>query len=298
MTAPVPAANTTNQYSKSQSNKHTDTDTTTKERSPSTPGIYLVNSGIRPSAKSILSVDLFDKWYNEVHIPDIFVTSPRIINTAYRFSSISAPSSSTEGELPYLAIYPLESTSLLTHEKSPLWKVPLTSEVLPNESKHIFDLVDFQMGIWETVVQLRFEGRDFSAKLEPPPSNDGPAGKYIALVGISQDEVSEAQARSGSDLENLLQESVLFEVEGENEKRERKRPEKKPKRSTLVGWVDYSPPGAPAAERQGVKLSGYRRFLGIHEYDELPTGNLFGSNGAEVYLFSALTSFGDVRKAW
>lgn len=68
------------------------------------PGLLWVNSKITKPDE--LSTQAYTKWYEEVHIPDIFKTSG--IKEAARWEAID-PSN----ERPYLALYPLEDLDFL-----------------------------------------------------------------------------------------------------------------------------------------------------------------------------------------
>jgi len=98
------------------------------------PGLLYVNSKI---ISPKLSSELFTKWYEDVHIPDIFVTSG--IKTAFRYYTTSPDPSSVER--PYLALYPLKDVSFL--QTSEFKSIPVHSDLVPTDSKCIFDLADF-----------------------------------------------------------------------------------------------------------------------------------------------------------
>ena len=68
------------------------------------PGILFVNSKITKPDE--LSPEDYTKWYEKVHIPDIFKTSG--IKEASRWETVDPKS-----ERPYLALYPLEDLNFL-----------------------------------------------------------------------------------------------------------------------------------------------------------------------------------------
>ena len=111
------------------------------------PGLLYVNSKITSPR---LSPELFTEWYQDVHIPDIFVTSG--IKTAFQYYTSSPDPASVER--PYLALYPLRHVRFL--QTSEFKSIPVHSDLVPTESKCIFDLADFDtryytnLGIYES----------------------------------------------------------------------------------------------------------------------------------------------------
>jgi hypothetical protein len=95
------------------------------------PGLLYVNSKIKDST---LTPELFTKWYEEVHIPDIFKTGG--ITTAFRYISTRG----NEVERPYLALYPLKDVAFLQTKN--FRSIPVHSEVLPGKTL-IFEFADF-----------------------------------------------------------------------------------------------------------------------------------------------------------
>jgi len=68
---------------------------------PTTPGIFLANSGVLPAyASSVLPYPAFVKWYEEIHIPDWMGAKPGAITAAWRYESAD-PTRAT----PFLAAY-------------------------------------------------------------------------------------------------------------------------------------------------------------------------------------------------
>jgi hypothetical protein len=68
------------------------------------PGLLYVNSKI---TNPELSIETFHRWYEDVHIPDIFKSG--ITSSAFRFVSTK----SKAAERPYLALYPVEDVESL-----------------------------------------------------------------------------------------------------------------------------------------------------------------------------------------
>ena len=125
------------------------------------PGLLFVNSKI--TKPDDLSPKDYSRWYDEIHIPDIFKTSG--IKEASRWQSVNS-----DDERPFLALYPLEELNFLNTDEfkgmiatKPLAfavdidviAIPVHDEKLPG-SHHIFDFADFDTRYYK-VVQL-FEG--------------------------------------------------------------------------------------------------------------------------------------------
>ncbi|KAK4208402.1 hypothetical protein QBC37DRAFT_432043 [Rhypophila decipiens] len=241
---------------------------------PQRAAILVVNSGILPSAKDILPVSAFHEWYDKIHIRDLLLTDG--VKSAFRFEAVApAPAGDDDviSKRPFLAIYPTADIAWFTDNASPVWKVPVTSDMLPNESGNIFELADFQMGVFEKLVQVGF-------------CHSGAVKKFIALVGINSSQVEGTEAKT----------ALEGSVPGTGEEGTW------PARSTLLKWIEYSPPGAPKVEGAedvvGTDLTGHRAYLAVHEYDQLPNGDLVGKNGAPVFVFSSLSSSGGLTKPW
>jgi hypothetical protein len=96
------------------------------------PGLLYVNSKIGDPA---LSDKVFNKWYDDVHVPDVFVAKG--IQSANRYITTEFPV-----ERPYLALYPLQDVQHLDSKE--FHAIPHTSELLP-DSGTIFDLVNFDI---------------------------------------------------------------------------------------------------------------------------------------------------------
>lgn len=109
---------------------------------PSFPELLYVNSKIiKPDQ---LSPDLFTRWYNDVHIPDIFITSG--IKEAYRYYTTSRDPSTVER--PYLALYPIKFAGYLQSKE--FASIPVKSGVLPGPNHEIFDVADFDTRYYRT----------------------------------------------------------------------------------------------------------------------------------------------------
>ena len=98
------------------------------------PGLLYVNSKI---TSPDLSPELFTEWYQDIHIRDIFLTSG--IKSAFRYFTQSSEPATIER--PYLALYPMKDIAFL--DTAEFKAIPVHSDLLPVESKNIFDLADF-----------------------------------------------------------------------------------------------------------------------------------------------------------
>ncbi|KAI1612743.1 hypothetical protein EDD36DRAFT_496003 [Exophiala viscosa] len=108
------------------------------------PGVLYVNSKITCSK---LSPEIFTEWYEDVHIPDIFETSG--IKSAYRYYTTSSNPEAVER--PYLALYPLRDVSFL--QTAEFKSIPVHSDLVPTESKCIFDLADFDTRYYTNIAK-------------------------------------------------------------------------------------------------------------------------------------------------
>jgi hypothetical protein len=96
------------------------------------PGLLFVNSKIT-SPK--YDVESFTRWYEDIHIRDIFKTSG--IKSAFRYKS---PTPGTVDK-PFLALYPLKDLDFL--QSAEFKAIPVTDSSIPSESHTIFDLAEF-----------------------------------------------------------------------------------------------------------------------------------------------------------
>ena len=93
-------------------------------------GIFYVNSKI---TSPTLTHDVFTRWYEDVHVPDILITSG--INAAFRYKATGPV------DRPYLALYPVRDVGWLSSDE--FKSIPVHSDLLPNESRAIFEIADF-----------------------------------------------------------------------------------------------------------------------------------------------------------
>ncbi|KAK0288889.1 hypothetical protein LTR91_018424 [Friedmanniomyces endolithicus] len=109
------------------------------------PGVLFVNSKITKPDE--LSPEGYTKWYEKVHIPDIFKTSG--IKEASRWEAIDPKS-----ERPYLALYPLEDLNFLQTDE--FKAIPVHDDSLPG-SHAIFDFADFDTRYYKFVQHYEAE---------------------------------------------------------------------------------------------------------------------------------------------
>ncbi|KAK4651980.1 hypothetical protein QC762_0098290 [Podospora pseudocomata] len=111
----------------------------------SKPGNIAVRS--RPSSP-LLTPIIFQKWYEDIHIPDVLGTGHVKSATRYRTSD---PRS-----MPFLAIYQLPDMNWLHEDGCLFWKIPLRSKVLPGDNTSIFDVAEFKTEFFETIDTVQF----------------------------------------------------------------------------------------------------------------------------------------------
>ncbi|OIW28972.1 hypothetical protein CONLIGDRAFT_402795 [Coniochaeta ligniaria NRRL 30616] len=210
-----------------------------------TPAILFVNSKI---TSDTLTPEVFREWYESVHIPDIFVTSG--IKSAFRYQSTTPD----KVERPFLALYPIKDIEWLSSDE--FKSIPVHSDLLPNESKAIFELADFDTRYYETLDTKTESGRQGPAKV---------------VVVVQFDSSSEDPAK-------------LFDASTPGGKT--------PVRSRVLK-LNFSRQNRLAeGERQISKPPAY---LGIYEYDELPEKLQPSAQGAIVKSFKLLKAFGNTN---
>ncbi|KAB5515243.1 hypothetical protein GE09DRAFT_1160641 [Coniochaeta sp. 2T2.1] len=210
-----------------------------------TPVVLFVNSKI---ISDTLSPELFRDWYEGVHIPDIFETSG--IKSAFRYHT------TTPGKVdrPYLALYPVADLEWLNSAE--FKAIPVHSDMLPNESKAIFELADFDTRYYVTIDTKAESGRQGPAKgvvvVQFDSSSEDPAKLYEASTPVGTKPVRSRVLKLNFSRQNR-------NPDGEN------------------------------------KLSKPPAYLGIYEYDEVPEKLEPSAQGAIVKSFNLLKAFGDVN---
>ncbi|KAK3316782.1 hypothetical protein B0H66DRAFT_305683 [Apodospora peruviana] len=230
--------------------------------SASGSGVFLVQSRIaaRSAKDTVLTPEIFRKWYEDVHIPDVLATPN--IEAAFRYQITTSPEKASH---PYLAIYPLDDLSWVQDKEDAFFKIPLHSDVLPNESRFIFDVADFDMRFYETVVSTA-----------PGAGLKGPA-KNVVLVPI--DESAFNAATTVEDREKLLGGSVSGDSDAV--------------RSTLFRLLFV--PTEVTSDGKEKAPNSVAKYLALHEFDKVPVAGTVGEAGRS---FSLLRAFGDVNKTW
>jgi len=120
------------------------------------PGLLWVNSKLTEPDQ--VGPQAYQKWYEQVHIADIFKTSG--IKEAYRYQSLNP-----DDERPYLALYPLDDTDFLDTDEFkgvPLecagivdmltvhTAIPVHDDAIPG-SHAIFDFAEFDTRYYKQV---------------------------------------------------------------------------------------------------------------------------------------------------
>ncbi|KAF1810744.1 hypothetical protein P152DRAFT_475207 [Eremomyces bilateralis CBS 781.70] len=131
---------------------------------PTGPGLFYVNSKI--SKPDDLSPELFTKWYEEVHIPQIFKASTDGFDSGFRYYTTE----SEPVERPYLALYPLRNVKFLGSQE--FFTLPAHSDILPGPNNFIFDVANFATRFY-TLGDVN----------EPEGSASGPA-PYITVADL------------------------------------------------------------------------------------------------------------------
>jgi len=116
-----------------------------KPASGKNPGILFVNSKI--TKPNELSPEAYTKWYEQVHIPDIFKSGG--IKEASRWKTINP-----KDERPYLAIYPLEDLGFM--DSDDFKAIPVHDDSIPG-SHAIFDYADFDTRYYKFVQKYEAE---------------------------------------------------------------------------------------------------------------------------------------------
>ncbi|KAK5117992.1 hypothetical protein LTR62_004036 [Meristemomyces frigidus] len=102
-------------------------------------GLLFANSKITKPDE--LSTEAYTRWYEQVHIPDIFKTSG--ISEASRWTALDP-----KQERPFLALYPIQDLDFLQSDE--FKSIPVHDDNLPG-SGAIFDLADFDTRYYKMV---------------------------------------------------------------------------------------------------------------------------------------------------
>jgi hypothetical protein len=111
-----------------------------------TQDLFFVKSAI--SNKS-LSDTAFNKWYDEVHVPDVVKTSG--VTSAFRYKSIDPAA-----EKPYLALYAIPDISFCDSEE--FNSIPINDDCFAAPKHLCFDDVDFEVRLYKRLHAFEKEG--------------------------------------------------------------------------------------------------------------------------------------------
>ncbi|KAK1774850.1 hypothetical protein QBC45DRAFT_489383 [Copromyces sp. CBS 386.78] len=204
---------------------------------------YLTVFALPTDPSFVTSHDIFNKWYNQVHIPDIL--SVASFRSAIRYARAGVvPSnpalSSTANDVTYpkdakweyLAVYLVDDVEKARrYPDSGFYHVPLEHEMLPAEGQ-VMDMARWEMGFWEVVA-------------ESGEQSDSQKQTDIILVPVDSSDIP------GYDLPGAHPSAVL-----DYSRKGWQGPD--PVRSTLLKFI------APVPGGDG---TGYKQYLAVHEVE-------------------------------
>lgn len=98
------------------------------------PGLIWSNSKI--TAPETLSSELFERWYDQKHIPDVMGARAGGVVAAWRYKCLDP-----DRDTPYLTLYNVPDLEVVTTEE--FKAIPMTSEMLPSDASiHTMALFD------------------------------------------------------------------------------------------------------------------------------------------------------------
>ncbi|CAK47000.1 uncharacterized protein BO96DRAFT_418982 [Aspergillus niger CBS 101883] len=100
-----------------------------------TQGLLYVASRIRSLAR--ISPDVYNAWYDEIHVPHVLETPG--IKQAFRYESTATSLDSTPW--PFLALYPIQDIQVFNTEE--FTSIPLCSDALPGPTHSCLDIAEF-----------------------------------------------------------------------------------------------------------------------------------------------------------
>ena len=103
----------------------------------STPGLLYAASRLNSPSRE--SSDVFNTWYNDIHVRDVLKTSG--INSAARYETAAVPQDSSPWT--FLALYPVPDIEFLNTEE--FTSIPVTSDVLPGPTHSCMDIAHFDI---------------------------------------------------------------------------------------------------------------------------------------------------------
>jgi len=120
------------------------------------PGVIVSASHI--TKPDLLTDEAFNKWYNEVHIPDVLATGGVPIATRFRNANPAAPA-------PYLAIYTVPDLSIIHSQK--FKNIPMTHKSLP-EGGNIHNYANFDTRFYQLIQEHAEDEQSDGLPLPPP----------------------------------------------------------------------------------------------------------------------------------
>ncbi|KAL3484553.1 hypothetical protein BJX62DRAFT_230190 [Aspergillus germanicus] len=100
-----------------------------------TQGLLYVASRIR--SLSQISPDVYNAWYDDIHVPHVLETPG--IKQAFRYEPTAT--SLDSAPWPFLALYPIQDIRVFNTEE--FASIPLCSDVLPGPTHSCLDIADF-----------------------------------------------------------------------------------------------------------------------------------------------------------
>ncbi|EKG18507.1 hypothetical protein MPH_04309 [Macrophomina phaseolina MS6] len=131
-----------------------------------TPGLLYVGSAIKDP---VLTEDVFIKWYDEVHIPEVLATG---FSAAFRYKNTNA-----SADFPNLVLYTMPDLDLFNPDMK---NAKMSHDTLPGGRSH-FELCNFDTRVYEKI--QTFEGQI---------PKEGRAAKCIIAVALEPAEGEEA----------------------------------------------------------------------------------------------------------
>ncbi|EGO54779.1 hypothetical protein NEUTE1DRAFT_88388 [Neurospora tetrasperma FGSC 2508] len=208
----------------------------------------------RPTHPSFsTSHNTFNKWYNEVHIPDILrLGRPDGFTSAFRYTRAgfnpSDPSSTADKDFEvtypknekwlYLAMYPVPDVVKASRPDSGLYKAPLVHEMLPGGG-NAMEVAKWELGFWEVVGEKERKNNKLTTTTDSSKDTD------VILVPVDSSDIP------GYDIPGAHPSALLDYSrkgwEGSD-----------PVRSRLLKYT------APAYDCDG---TGIKQYLAVHEVE-------------------------------
>ncbi|KAI0406445.1 hypothetical protein F4802DRAFT_596137 [Xylaria palmicola] len=134
-----------------------------------TPGLMFVASRVRDRRKT--SDVLYNRFYNEEHLPDVLASSQTKL--ALRYKNLSGDGDNAT--LPYLALYPVDDAAIIGSPES-LKRLEDTKKSRILGCDDIFDLIHFELRAYEKIQAYEASGHENASGLE--------RGRMLSCVAI------------------------------------------------------------------------------------------------------------------